>query len=114
MNDVPISDANSTFNPRSWNRHRFNVSASGLFRPRFLHPLYSGVNPFDADLDDPQRDQIYENDVITTVTPNHRIQVWDISTGVIPVISNRKYVFNIVLQGLMHVFFFFSTQKCCR
>lgn len=30
VNDVPISDSNSTFNPRSWNRHRFNIHASGL------------------------------------------------------------------------------------
>lgn len=70
-----------------------SVSTGGLFRPRFLHPLYAGVNPFDADLDDPQREQIYDSDMITTVTPNHRIQVWDISSGVIPVISNRKFVY---------------------
>ncbi|KAL3283034.1 hypothetical protein HHI36_006193 [Cryptolaemus montrouzieri] len=60
----------------------------GVFRPRFLHPLYASVNPFDADLDDPQREHIYDSDVITTVTPNHRIQVWDISDSVVPVISN--------------------------
>lgn len=62
----------------------------GLFRPRFLHPLYSSVNPFDADLDDPQREQIYDSDMITTVTPNHRVQAWDISNWTVPSISNCK------------------------
>lgn len=61
----------------------------GFFRPRFLHPLYASVNPFD-DLDEIQRDQIYDSDIITTVTPNHRIQAWDISDWNIPIISNSK------------------------
>lgn len=101
VNDVPISESNSMFHPRFWTRHRLSelrpVSTAGLFRPRFLHPLYAGVNPFEADLDDAQRDHIYDNDImITTVTPNHRIQVWDMSKGEIPVISNRKYFFFFV------------------
>lgn len=95
LNDVPISESSSMFHPRFWTRHRLSelrsASTAGLFRPRFLHPLYAGVNPFEADLDDAQRDHIYDNDImITTVTPNHRIQVWDMSKGEIPVISNRK------------------------
>lgn len=62
----------------------------GIFRPRFLHPLYAHVNPFDADLDDPQRDrdQIYDGEMLATVTPNHRIQAWDISNWTVPSISN--------------------------
>ncbi|CAG9771902.1 unnamed protein product [Ceutorhynchus assimilis] len=67
---------------------RSNQAARGLFRPRFLHPLYASVNPFDSDLDDPQREQMYDSDVITTVTPNHRIQAWDISNWTVPSISN--------------------------
>lgn len=96
VNDMPISESSSMFHPRFWTRHRLSelrsASTAGLFRPRFLHPLYAGVNPFEADLDDAQREHIYDNDImITTVTPNHRIQVWDMSKGEIPVISNRTY-----------------------
>lgn len=94
VNDVPISESSSMFHPRFWTRHRLSElrsASSGLFRPRFLHPLYAGVNPFETDLDDTQREHVYDNDImITTVTPNHRIQVWDMSKGEIPVINNRK------------------------
>lgn len=95
INDVPVSEpwAPST---RFIQRYRLSdlrntPSSPNLFRPRFLHPLYAGVNPFDADLDDSQREQMYDGDTITTVTPNHRIQAWDISKGIIPDITNCKY-----------------------
>ncbi|CAH0557203.1 unnamed protein product [Brassicogethes aeneus] len=98
VNDVPVSEP-STYQQRLMSqRQRFadrvsemrhNPSIGGLFRPRFLHPLYANrVNPFDADLDDPQREPIYETDMITTVTPNHRLQAWDISDWSVPAISN--------------------------
>lgn len=95
INDVPISESNSAWHSRL-TQHRYRLSdlrsspSSNLFRPRFLHPLYGGVNPFDADIDDPQREQIYDGDMVLTVTPNHRIQAWDMSNGSIPDISNRK------------------------
>lgn len=82
-------------------RQRFAERVSELrslpntfYRPRFLHPFYSSsVNPFDADFDDPQqREQMYENDIITTVTPNHRIQAWDISNWTVPAISNCEMI----------------------
>lgn len=97
LNDVPISESSSMFHPRFWTRHRLSelrsASTAGLFRPRFLHPLHAGVNPFEADLDEVQREHIYDNDImITTVTPNHRIQVWDMSKGDIPAISNRMFL----------------------
>lgn len=98
INDVPISESNSTWHTRI-TQHRYRLSdlrsnpTGSLFRPRFLHPLYAGVNPFDADLDDPQREQMYDGDMILTVTPNHRIQAWDISSGSIPDISNCMYCF---------------------
>ncbi|XP_031344817.1 uncharacterized protein LOC116171920 isoform X2 [Photinus pyralis] len=93
INDVPISESNSAWHSRiSHTRYRLSELRSnptgGLFRPRFLHPLYSGVNPFDTDIDDPQREQSYEGDMVLTVTPNHRIQAWDISSGKIPDITN--------------------------
>ncbi|XP_063903368.1 uncharacterized protein LOC135122847 [Zophobas morio] len=97
VNDVPISEQSSLFHQRIMtHRQRLAERMSELrtfpqmsgLRPRFLHPLYSSVNPFDADLDDPQRETNYDCDMITTVTPNHRIQVWDISLGNIPVINN--------------------------
>ncbi|XP_074040580.1 uncharacterized protein isoform X2 [Leptinotarsa decemlineata] len=95
INDVPVMDPplSPSFAQRlNSHRQRFAERVSelrsnpqmGLYRPRFLHPLYASVNPFDADLDDPQRDQIYDSDMITTVTPNHRIQAWDISDWSIP------------------------------
>jgi hypothetical protein len=99
VNDVPIpiSEQPSLFHQRIMaHRQRLSERVSELrsfpqmsgLRPRFLHPLYASVNPFDADLDDPQRETNYDCDMITTVTPNHRIQVWDISSGNIPVINN--------------------------
>ncbi|ENN72875.1 hypothetical protein YQE_10445, partial [Dendroctonus ponderosae] len=102
VNDVPVSEPSVFSVHRLMAHRRFAERVSelryssaqranprvGLFRPRFLHPLYASLNPFDADLDDPQRDQIYDSDMIATVTPNHRIQVWDISNGQIPGISN--------------------------
>lgn len=111
LNDVPISESSSMFHPRFWTRHRLSelrsASTAGLFRPRFLHPLYAGVNPFEADLDDAQRDHIYDNDImITTVTPNHRIQVWDMSKGEIPMISNRKSKINTPFLLLLIYFWF--------
>lgn len=99
VNDVPISDSPTIFHQRmQTQRQRLAERVSELrtfpqmsvLRPRLLHPLYASVNPFDADLDDPQREISYDCDMITTVTPNHRIQVWDISTGTIPAINNRK------------------------
>lgn len=86
----PEQESNSTFNPNMAMIAAIRAANQtlGAFRPRFLHPLYAGVNPFDADLDDPQRENIYDSDVITTATPNHRIQVWDISSGDVPTISN--------------------------
>ncbi|KAK9888730.1 hypothetical protein WA026_000956 [Henosepilachna vigintioctopunctata] len=106
VNDVPLSDLGSSQEnsennspspvensslPNPMNRTnamRTGAHSLGVFRPRFLHPMYSSVNPFDADLDDPQREHIYDSDVITTVTPNHRIQIWDISDSTVPNISN--------------------------
>ncbi|KAG5878984.1 hypothetical protein JTB14_019641 [Gonioctena quinquepunctata] len=98
VNDVPISEPSPTpFAQRLISqRQRFAERVSelrsnpqmGLFRPRFLHPLYASVNPFDADLDDPQREQIYDSDMITTVTPNHRIQAWDVSDWTVPNIGS--------------------------
>ncbi|CAG9864366.1 unnamed protein product [Phyllotreta striolata] len=94
VNDVPVTEPTPF---QRMNRTRFaeRVSAlrsssqiGGLFRPRFLHPLYSSVNPFDADLDDPQREQIYDSDMITTVSPNHRIQCWDASDWSVPNIGS--------------------------
>ncbi|XP_050307428.1 uncharacterized protein LOC126744130 [Anthonomus grandis grandis] len=91
VNDVPVA-----FEQRMLSRQNFADTFSqlrsnprvGLFRPRFLHPLYASVNPFDADLDDLQREQIYDSDMITTATPNHRIQAWEISNWMVPTISN--------------------------
>lgn len=62
----------------------------GLYRPRFLHPLYPSSTSLETDFDDPQqREQlIYDTDIITTVTPNHRIQAWDISNWTVPAINN--------------------------
>ncbi|KAK5645652.1 hypothetical protein RI129_004116 [Pyrocoelia pectoralis] len=93
INDVPISESSSAWHSRiSHTRYRLSELRSNptgsLFRPRFLHPLYSGVNPFDTDIDDPQREQSYDGDMVLTVTPNHRIQAWDISSGKIPDITN--------------------------
>ncbi|XP_044267364.1 uncharacterized protein LOC123013094 [Tribolium madens] len=100
VNDVPvpIAEQPSLFQQRIMtHRQRLAERVSELrtfpqmggLRPRFLHPLYASVNPFDADLDDPQREtNNYDCDMITTVTPNHRIQMWDISSGNIPVINN--------------------------
>lgn len=102
MNDVPVAVSEPlNFSHRLiTQRQRFAERVSelrsnpnlGLFRPRFLHPLYASVNPFDADLDDPQREQIYDSDMITTVTPNHRIQAWDVSDWNVPAISNGKLI----------------------
>lgn len=100
VNDVPVSDINAIRQRLLNQRSRFaervaelrsNSQMGGLFRPRFLHPLYATVNPFDADLDDSQREQIYDSDMITTVTPNHRIQAWDVSDWSVPNIGSRKY-----------------------
>ncbi|KAL1494862.1 hypothetical protein ABEB36_010380 [Hypothenemus hampei] len=96
VNDVPVLEPSLYSQRILAHRQRFAERVSelrtntrgSLFRPRFLHPLYASVNPFDADLDDPQREQIYDSDMVTTVTPNHRIQVWDISEGTIPSIIN--------------------------
>lgn len=62
----------------------------GLLRPRFLHPLDAVNNPLDADLNENQREQIYDSDIITSVTPNHRIQIWEFDFGNIPNINNCK------------------------
>lgn len=111
VNDVPVADlaasgensesnttassaANNSTYPRVMARLAAIRSVSvynhplGVLRPRLLHPLYATLNPFDADTE--QREHIYDSDVISTVTPNHRIQVWDISDSVIPNISDRK------------------------
>ncbi|KAF5306653.1 hypothetical protein FQA39_LY08842 [Lamprigera yunnana] len=93
INDVPISDSGTAWHSRiSHSSYRLSELRSNptgsLFRPRFLHPSYAGVNPFDTDIDEPQREQSYDGDMILTVTPNHRIQAWDISSGNIPDISN--------------------------
>lgn len=96
VNDIPVSEPSAFAQRLLSHRQRFAERVSelrsnprvGLFRPRFLHPLYASVNPFDADLDDPQREQIYDSDMITTVTPNHRIQAWDISNWTVPSINN--------------------------
>ncbi|XP_076270670.1 uncharacterized protein LOC143202769 isoform X2 [Rhynchophorus ferrugineus] len=99
VNDVPVSEP--SFVAQRLLNHRQRMSdlrnpRAGIYRPRFLHPLYAHVNPFDADLDDPQREQIYDSDMIATVTPNHRIQAWDISNWTIPSISSslRNVVVN--------------------
>lgn len=113
VNDVPVSDINAIRQRLLNQRSRFaervaelrsNSQMGGLFRPRFLHPLYATVNPFDADLDDSQREQIYDSDMITTVTPNHRIQAWDVSDWSVPNIGSRKYY---------TIFFFVITQLWC-
>lgn len=110
VNDVPISNATETSiqgqpYARLW-PSRYALSehpaalrplsaATGLFRPRFLIPLYAGVNPFDADLDEGQREPsgTYDGVMTATVSPNHRIQMWDISKCHIPNISNRKFFY---------------------
>lgn len=97
INDIPISESNSTWHSRL-SQHRYRLSdlrstpMGSLFRPRFLHPLYAGINPFEGDLDDQQREQIIDGDMILTITPNHRIQLWDISAGALPDISNCKLI----------------------
>ncbi|XP_050503756.1 uncharacterized protein LOC114330203 isoform X2 [Diabrotica virgifera virgifera] len=97
VNDVPVTETPTFAQRLISQRARFaerlsemrsNPQIVGLLRPGFLHPLYSSVNPFDADLDDP-REQIYDSDMITTVTPNHRIQAWDVSDWGIPTIASR-------------------------
>lgn len=103
VNDVPVTASESSIPPTSWqsrimsNRYLDHIrplsAATGLFRPRFLIPLYAGVNPFDADLDEGQREppNTYDGIMTTTVNPVHRIQMWDISKCCIPNISNREY-----------------------
>ncbi|XP_044750242.1 uncharacterized protein LOC123310695 isoform X2 [Coccinella septempunctata] len=112
VNDIPVSDlATPLENSESDNNSSSNLGVNsnnssyprvmarlaairsvsvynpmGVLRPRLLHPLYATLNPFDADLE--QREHIYDSDVISTVTPNHRIQVWDISDSIIPSISD--------------------------
>lgn len=110
VNDVPVSNTESSntsqWHPRVWSSRyaladhpvaalRPLSAATGLFRPRFLIPLYAGVNPFDADLDEGQREppNTYDGVMTATVSPNHRIQMWDISKCHIPNISNRKLFF---------------------
>ncbi|XP_066139445.1 uncharacterized protein [Euwallacea fornicatus] len=96
VNDVPVTEPFAFAQRLMAHRQRFSERVSelrtnsrvGLFRPRFLHPLYASVNPFDENLDEPQREQIYDSDMVTTVTPNHRIQAWDISDWTVPAISN--------------------------
>lgn len=98
INDVPVSEPHEIplFSQRlHTQRQRFaervNVlrSLPSMFRPRFLHPLYDRANPFEVDLEDLPREQVYEND-ITTMTPNHRIQAWDISNWTVPDITDDK------------------------
>lgn len=96
INDVPISQYQSQWHPRFMtNRQRVPERISelrtypvgGVYRPRFLHPLHAG-NPFEADFDESVREQIYDSDIMTPITPNHRIQVWEFSSGIIPNIDN--------------------------
>lgn len=110
VNDVTVSNSEMAgqpqpLHPRLWSS-RYALSdhpvaalrplsaATGLFRPRFLIPLYAGVNPFDTDLDEGQRETsgTYDGVMTATVSPNHRIQMWDISKCHIPNISNRKFI----------------------
>ncbi|XP_017769522.1 PREDICTED: uncharacterized protein LOC108557506 isoform X2 [Nicrophorus vespilloides] len=104
VNDVPLMEPqNSPWHPRFVeNRQRLSErldelrTTGGLFRPRFLHPLYTGgINPFEPDWDD-HRDHLYDTDIITTVTPNHRIQVWEFSKDNIPNI--REATKNVVVR----------------
>lgn len=110
VNDVPIpiSEQPSLFHQRIMtHRQRLAERVSelrtfpqmGSLRPRFLHPLYASVNPFEAELDESQREtNSYDCDMITTVTPNHRIQMWDISSGNIPVINNRNIFLSTITR----------------
>nr|XP_022918666.1 uncharacterized protein LOC111427675 [Onthophagus taurus]XP_022918667.1 uncharacterized protein LOC111427675 [Onthophagus taurus] len=105
VNDEPITQfpQYQSFQSYLTNRQRMSerfaelrtYPVAGLFRPRFLHPLYSG--PIDNDLDESVREQLYDtSDMMTPVTPNHRIQVWDFSQNVIPNINDplRNMVVN--------------------
>ncbi|XP_018336537.1 uncharacterized protein LOC108745023 [Agrilus planipennis] len=97
INDVPMSE--SSFS--SWSsrvlplRYRLSelrsTNAPNIFRPRFflLPPLLPlNANPLESDVDDSQRDTLNDGDVVMAVTPNHRIQAWDISSGLIPDIND--------------------------
>ncbi|CAG9814525.1 unnamed protein product [Phaedon cochleariae] len=106
VNDVPVTEPTSSFAQRLMSQRQRAVAdrmselrsnqqppgggggGGGLFRPRFLHPFYASVNPFDADLDDAHRDQVYDSDMVTTVTPNHRIQAWDVADWSVPNIGS--------------------------
>lgn len=97
INDIPISQYQSPWLPRFLATHRQRLPErfseirtypmGSVFRPRFLHPLH-GSNPFETDFDESVREQIYDSDIMTPITPNHRIQLWEFSSGAIPNINN--------------------------
>ncbi|GJQ70077.1 hypothetical protein Trydic_g22553 [Trypoxylus dichotomus] len=96
INDIPVSQYELQRHPRLLaGRQRGPERLSELrtypvgsfYRPRFLHPLHAS-NPFEADFDDSVREQIYDSDIMAPITPNHRIQVWEFSSGLIPNINN--------------------------
>lgn len=101
VNDVPVENDEHVSSSRPVRpqpsfptlRQRHGV---GLFRPRFLHPLY-GVAVLETDMDDQQRYQqnIFgiDTDFPASICPNHRIQIWNMSDGHIPPIANRMYLF---------------------
>ena len=94
INDVPVSQYQA--NSRNiMSRQRLSDRLSelrihgNLFRTRYLHPLYN--NPYDSELDDFVREQIYNNEIITTSTSHQRIQMWPFGGGVLPRIHNSEY-----------------------
>lgn len=95
VNDVPLSEVNpwrttSTRYRLGERIHEFRNPQHGLFRPRFLHP-------FELDLDETPRDQIYDGEIVTTAAANHRIQMWYFSSNKIPKINNRKNISRVTI-----------------
>ncbi|KAK9686326.1 hypothetical protein QE152_g37271 [Popillia japonica] len=96
INDVPISQYQSQWHPRLLTSRqrapeRFlelrTYPIESIYRHRLLRPPHTN-NPFEADFDESVREQLYDSDIMTPITPNHRIQVWEFSTGVVPNINN--------------------------
>ncbi|KAI4465050.1 activating molecule in becn1-regulated autophagy protein 1 [Holotrichia oblita] len=96
INDVPISQYQSQWHPRLLTSRqrvpeRFlelrTYPIESIYRHRLLRPPHTN-NPFEADFDESVREQLYDSDIMTPITPNHRIQVWEFSSGVVPNINN--------------------------
>lgn len=104
---VPWRPASPTLSER-FSGLRTHTTMGSFFRPRFLHPLHAVNNPFDADLDSNQREQMYDSDIITSVTPNHRIQIWEFDLRTIPNINNCKYYILLQIDSTDVCKFFFK------